>query len=114
MSILHCTIRVNHVGVKQWVGRGLESDKATILIQDDVVVFNEFPDGAKIDMRAKAPFHSILPCPWCGTTNDRKHKSQHHLASSGFTTKEVLQTADQFQISEHKAYLRLLDSKLGF
>ncbi len=79
MAILHCKVVVNALGVKQYVRRAIEGEKSSTLFDDDVVAYNVFPRGDKIDMRAHPPFLAILPCPHCGTTNDRKHDLARHV-----------------------------------
>lgn len=79
MSILRCRVLVNATGVKQFIPFALEEEKSSTPIQDGVVVFNVFPSGEKVDMRAKPVFHSIIPCPYCGTENDRKHDPTKHI-----------------------------------
>ena len=80
MSILRCKVLVNEVGTKQFIPFALEEEKQSWIISDGIVVFNVFPrNDVKIDMRQRAPFHSIIPCPWCGTENDRKHNLDNHI-----------------------------------
>ena len=81
MPIVRCRIVVNEVGVKQYIPFALEDDVKAVLINDSVVIFNVFPKGDKIDVRNKPPFHSIIPCPHCGTDNDRKHDHTKHVES---------------------------------
>ncbi len=79
MPIVRCRIVVNEVGVRQYIPFAIEDDMKSMLIDDSVVVFNVFPQGDKIDLRSKPPFYSIIPCPFCGTENDRKHDAIKHI-----------------------------------
>lgn len=78
MSIVRCHIIVNELGVRQYVPFAIEDDVKATFIDDNVPVFNIFPKGDKIDLRSRPPFHQIIPCPYCGTENDRKHDLSHH------------------------------------
>jgi hypothetical protein len=81
MAIVRCHIIVNELGVRQYVPFAVEDmDKGvSTLIMDNVPIFNIFPKGDKIDLRSKPPFLSIIPCPYCGTENDRKHDPLQHV-----------------------------------
>jgi hypothetical protein len=79
MTILRCNILINELGTKQFVPFAVEDDVKAALINDSVVAFNVFSSGDKIDMRSHPPFHAIIPCPHCGTDNDRKHIATKHI-----------------------------------
>ena len=80
MAILHCRIVINALGVKQYIPVSLnDKGKSTPINIGDIVVFNVFPSGAKIDMRGKAPFYQILPCPYCDSPDDRNHNELAHI-----------------------------------
>jgi len=95
VSILRCNIVVNEVGVKQFIPFAIEDDIKALLINDSVVAFNVFPAGDKIDMRNKPPFHSIIPCPHCGTENDRKHDASKHTDTRLGTPEEQVKALAQ-------------------
>lgn len=78
MPVLRCNIVINELGVKQFIPFALEDNKCATLINDNVVVFNIFPKGDKIDMRENPPFHQIIPCPHCGIREDSKHDPLKH------------------------------------
>jgi hypothetical protein len=79
MTILRCQVITNELGVKQFISFAIEEGKNSTLIDNDAVDFNVFPNGEKNDLRTKPPFHQIIPCPYCGTDNDRKHDSIKHV-----------------------------------
>lgn len=109
MAVLHCNIVVNDVGVEQYVPFALEDDKSSTLINDDnIVAFNVFANGEKMDLRSKPPFYPLTPCPYCGTRNDRKHATLQHINSKhGVLETEVKKFGRENNISEHHAFIWL-------
>lgn len=90
MAIVRCHIIVNELGVRQYVPFAVEDMEKgfSMLVTDNVPIFNVFPKGDKIDLRSRPPFLSIIPCPYCGTENDRKHEPTKHT-NSKFGTPEA-------------------------
>jgi hypothetical protein len=43
------------------------------------IIFEAFADGTFRDHRKKPPFLQILPCPYCGVTEDRGHVTSKHV-----------------------------------
>ncbi len=97
MSIIRCNIITNEVGVKQYIPFAIEDDTKAVLIDDDIVVFNVFPKGDKIDLRSKPPFYPIIPCPYCETENDRKHDITKHTHSKLTPEDEVKALAKEIE-----------------
>jgi len=56
----------------------------------DKLVLVAFPDGTFVDRRAhlgySPPFLQILPCPYCGVTEDRNHDVLAHVDTHKKTT----------------------------
>lgn len=124
MAIVRCNIIVNEVGVKQYVPFAIEDDVKATLIDDSVVVFNVFPKGDKIDLRSKPPFYSIIPCPHCGTENDRKHDANQHINTKLGTPEDQVKALAKYIAQEYGiancngdltvlAAEEFLDKKLG-
>ncbi len=115
MAILRCRISKNIVGILQWTGLQIEDGKKpSVPVNDDVSVFNLFPNGAKIDMRSKAPFLEILPCPYCGCESPREHDLSKHIdAKLGAPTEDVETLAKSKGISFSQAAALLLLERIA-
>jgi len=95
MSVLRCKIITDADGTKQFLPLAIEEETKAMLVKDNKPVFSISPSGDKNDLRTKPPFISILPCPYCGTDNDRKHDPLAHVDNKFGSTK----TSDGLKIN---------------
>lgn len=113
MPIIRCQVVATESGARYFIPFALEDGVKAILIDSDKPIFNVLSNGNKIDLRTKPPFHSIIPCPWCNTDNDRKHDVSKHTSSKCNTYEaEVIALAKdiafQFEIENRWGDLTVL------
>jgi uncharacterized C2H2 Zn-finger protein len=79
MKIIRAKVVELFNGVKQWVAIAIEDKEKAMLLRDNIPIFDVFPGGDKIDLRINPPFLTILPCPYCGVSEDRNHDPLKHI-----------------------------------
>jgi hypothetical protein len=80
-TVVICQVIDIGAGNRAWIPVAMRDDKGhkTILEQGREAIFMMFGTGEKADLRKVPPFIQILPCPYCGVTEDRGHHALSHV-----------------------------------
>lgn len=80
MPFLRCLVQATDHGTIEWIPEALmDGRNETPIPKPEVAFINHWTKGIKEERRDKAPFYSLIPCPYCGTKDDRRHDPSKHV-----------------------------------